>query len=343
MKRWAVFWILLVFVASCGIGDRRKEVILQPQKTGITTLRYYDHNRKRPLVTEVWYPVDESVNAQPVKGLWVRCPEARDAPIKETSKKYPLVVMSHGNGGDRLNVAWLAEILASNGFIVAAMDHHGNTWNNKIAECFIKIWERPVDVSFIIDEVIKDPKFASKIDASKIGFIGYSLGGQTGIWIAGGQIGSFDTPRLSEIPAGQIPSIVTPDILDAIDFSPVKQSYRDPRVAAAFLMAPALVNLFDWASLQAIQIPVYIVAPEGDQIVPFETNAKVLAQHVRQGAFKLISGPANHYVFLNEVSKGGSLMLDKSVVQDPPNVDRKQIHEEIGLAAVEFFTTHLCK
>jgi len=273
----------------------------------------------------------------------VRCPEARDASIKDPLKKYPLIVMSHGNGGDRMNGAWLAEILASNGFIVAAMDHHGNTWNNKIAECFVKIWERPIDVSFIIDEILKDPRFTSNIDSSKIGFIGYSLGGQTGIWIAGGKIGDFDRPKLDEIPADQIPSIVTPELLSSIDFSPVKESYRDPRVAAAFLMAPALVNLFDWTSLQAIQIPVYIVAPEGDQIVPFETNAKALSQQLKQAAFTLIAGSANHYVFLNEVSKGGRLMLDKTLAQDAPSVDRKKIHEDVGLAAVKFFNTHLNK
>jgi len=342
MKRMRAFsiFLLVLFFASCSTGQSHK-VVIHPQKTGIATHRYFDQGRERPLITEVWYPVDETVPAKPVSGLWVRCPEARDAPLRPSSSKYPLIVMSHGNGGDRFNVSWLAEILAANGYIVAAMDHHGNTWNNKIAECFIKIWERPRDVSFVIDEILKDPHFGPYIDSRRIGVAGYSLGGHTGVWLAGGQISEFDKPTIDEIPEGQLPTFVTPEIISQIDFSPAKESYRDPRVSAAFLMAPALINLFDFNSLAAIQIPVYVVAPESDQLVPFEKNGKHLAYSVQKAVFHLIPGAANHYVFLNEVSKGGKMMLDKSVAHDPPMVDRRQIHEDIGLSAVKFFHQHL--
>jgi predicted dienelactone hydrolase len=321
---------------------RSSQVVLQPQKTGITTLKFYDEGRARPLITEIWYPVEQSAPAEPVAGLWVRCPEARDAPlVTKPGKQYPLIVMSHGNGGDRLNNAWIAEILASNGYIVAAMDHHGNTWNNKIAEGFVKIWERPQDVSFVIDQLLQSPQFGSHINPQKIGFIGYSLGGHTGVWIAGGKVSHFDKPDLNEIPADQLPNIVTPEFINGVDFSPAHASYRDARVAAVFLMAPALAGLFDPASLQAIQIPVHIVASEGDITVPVEGNAKILAGKIKKVAFKLIPGAANHYVFLNEVTKGGKMMLDRSVSIDHPSVNRKEVHEEIGLSAVEFFNTTL--
>ncbi len=340
--RTFLFLLSILILASCNTGQSHKAVI-HPQKTGIATHRYFDYNRSRPLITEIWYPVDESHPAEPVSGLWVRCPEARDAPIKPpaSSAKYPLIVMSHGNGGDRFNGAWLAEILAANGYIVAAMDHHGNTWNNKIAESFVKIWERPRDVSFVIDEILKDPRFGGFVDSRKVGFIGYSLGGHTGVWIAGGKISEFSRPVIDEIPEGQIPNFVTPEIVNQIDFTPAKESYRDPRVAAAFLMAPALINLFDFNSLAAIQIPVYIVAPEGDQLVPFEKNGQLLAYNMRKAVFQLIPGSANHYVFLNEVSRGGKMMLDKAVANDPPSVDRKKIHDDLGLAAIHFFNKHL--
>lgn len=318
-----------------------RPIVLQPQKSGIVTLRFHDTDRQRPLITEVWYPVEEGISAEPVSGLWVRCPEARNAPIKAGSSKYPLIVMSHGNGGDRMNGAWLAEILAANGYIVAAMDHHGNTWNNKIAECFVKIWERPQDVSFVIDQLIQDPAFGPHINKAKIGFIGYSLGGQTGLWIAGGQVSAFDKPPIQEIPNDQFPNIVSQEVIDSIDFSPAHESYQDLRISAMFLMAPALAHLFDVNSLQSIQMPIYIVASEGDSVVPIESNAKMLVSKIKKAACTFIPGAANHYVFLNEVSKGGRLMLDRSIAIDPPTVDRKKIHEEVGLAAVEFFNTHL--
>lgn len=340
-KKIVLLLVACLFFSGCGWGRNSKTVNVNPQKTGITTVCYFDQVRDRPLITEVWYPVEESTVAQPVTGVWLRCPEARDAPLKRSSRKYPLIMMSHGNGSDRMNCSWIAEILAANGFIVAAMDHHGNTWNNKIAECFVKIWERPKDVSFVIDQILKDPRFGSHINAEKIGFVGYSLGGQTGVWMAGGKLDRFDKPVLSEIPADQIPNIVTQEVIDSIDFSPSKESYRDPRVSAFFLMAPALGDLFDVASLEAIQVPVYIVAPESDHIVPFETNAKFFATKITKAIFNLIPGAANHYIFLNEVTKGGKMLLDKKIAFDPPLVDRKQVHHEVGVEAVQFFKSYL--
>lgn len=341
--RFIGFFVLIACLgifSSCGIGKNSK-VVLNPSKIGITTLRYFDRERSRPLITEVWYPVQENAEAQPVAGLWIRCPEARDAPIKLVKQKYPLIVMSHGNAGDRLNGAWMAEILATNGFIVAAMDHHGNTWNNKIAEFFIKIWERPKDVSFIIDQILQDPLFGPHIDSGKIGFVGYSLGGQTGVWLAGGKLEQLDKNVLKEMPADQIPNTVTSEMIEMIDFSPATESYKDSRVSAFFLMAPALGFLFDAKSLECIREPIYIVAPEGDQIVPLETSPKLLAKTVQRAIYNLIPGAANHYIFLNEVTKGGKMILDKALAFDPPNVDRKKVHEELGVAAVLFFKDHL--
>lgn len=334
-----IFWILLFLpFTSC---QNNNSIILHPQKTGISTLRFYDEMRERPLITEIWYPVEDHIPAADVQGLWRRCPEARDAPVKKNSKKYPLVVMSHGNGGDRTNNSWLAEILAANGYVVASMDHHGNTWNNKIAESFVKIWERPKDISFVIDQLLDHVDFAPHINQEKIGFIGYSLGGQTGIWIAGGQITSFGKDVVATIPKDHLPQTVNEELLNSIDYSPAAKSYRDPRIAAVFVMAPALGYLFDPHSLQSISIPVHIVASEGDHITPLAESPKLLAGRIKKAVFTLIPGSANHYVYLNEVTKGGKMMLDKSIALDPPGTDRSQVHEKIGLSAVQFFNSHL--
>lgn len=343
-KKWMISFFLLISCLTLTVSCKRVDhshVVLHPSKTGITTVRFHDEKRDRPLVTEIWYPVDDAIPADHVEGLWVRCAEARDAPLKASSEKYPLIVMSHGNWGDRMNNSWIAETLAANGYIVASMDHYGNTWNNKIAECFIKIWDRPQDVSFVIDQLLQDERFGPHINYNKIGFIGYSLGGQTGIWIAGGQVSQFDKPDMNKIPADQIPTTVSEDVINSIDFSPARQSYRDPRVAAVFVMAPALGYLFDMASLQSISVPVYIVASEGDKVTPVDSSAKILASKIKKAAFTLIPGSANHYVFLNEVTKGGKMLLDKRVALDPPNVDRAKIHEDISASAVRFFNKHL--
>ncbi len=333
-------FLLLVPFTSC-VNNRNVAIILHPQKTGIATIRFFDESRERPMITEVWYPIDDHVQAEHVHGLWLRCPEARDAPLKQSSKKYPLIVMSHGNGGDRTNNSWIAEILAANGYIVASVDHHGNTWNNKIAENYIKIWERPQDVSYVVGQLLEHEDFAPHINRKKIGFIGYSLGGHTGIWIAGGQINKFDGEMVATIPKDHLPESVNEELINSIDYSPAKKSYRDPRISAVFVMAPALGNLFDSASLQKISIPVHIVASEGDYITPIAESANILAGKIKKAAFTLIPGSANHFVYLNEVTKGGKMMLDKRLAIDPPGIDRSQIHEDIGHSAVKFFNYHL--
>lgn len=284
--------------------------------------------------------MDENISAEQPSGIWIRCPEARDAPICALGK-FPLIVMSHGNCGDRMNSAWLAEVLAANGYIVAAMDHYGNTWNNQIDEHFLKLWERPKDVSFVIDQLLQDSNFGCYIDKGKIGFAGFSLGGHTGVWLAGGKVNGFDQSFLSGIPAGQLPDTITPEFVETIDFSPVKESYKDKRLSAFFLMAPALIYFFDPDSFQAIQDPVYIIAPEGDDLIPYEKNAKLLSSQIQHSSFQLIPGPVNHYIFLNELTKTGKYVLKHPSTRDPPSVDRKKIHADVALSAVQFFDSHL--
>ncbi len=325
---------------GCAVRKPVPVSTLSPLKVGISTVKYFDILRNRPLITEIWYPIDEDEDADPVAGMWVRSSEARDAAVRRGGKPYPLIVFSHGNGGDRTNIAWLAEILSSQGFIVAAVDHHGNTWNNKIAENFLHIWERPKDISFAINQVLQDSRFGPYIDSKKIGFVGYSLGGHTGIWIAGGRGRPFTTEVMKEIPEGQIPPIVTPEILSRTDFSPIEHFYGDHRVRAVFLMAPALIQLFDPDSLSKIQIPMHVVASEGDVVIP-HTTALVLKERVAKIVCKIIPGLGNHYIFINEPTQVGKMLLDKTFVIDPPLVDRRHIHEEIGEMAVQFFKENL--
>jgi hypothetical protein len=80
---------------------------------------------------------------------------------------------------------------------------------------------------------------------------------------------------------------------------------------------------------------------DGDKTVPHESSANILVSKIKQAAITFIPGSASHYVFLNEVSKGGKLLLDKKVALDPPTVDRAKIHDEIGTTAVTFFNKYL--
>ena len=48
------------------------------------------------------------------------------APISDTRRPFPVVIMSHGNGGQRFNMESAAEHLASHGYVVFVPEHTGN-------------------------------------------------------------------------------------------------------------------------------------------------------------------------------------------------------------------------
>ena len=81
-----------------------------------------------------------------------------DAPIAPDGQKHRLVVLSHGRGGNGMLYAWLAQTLASHGYIVAALNHyHANTYDARIAYLANKLWQRPFDVSLVITDLLHDP------------------------------------------------------------------------------------------------------------------------------------------------------------------------------------------
>lgn len=195
---------------------------LLPQKVGATTIPFFDELRKRPLITEVWYPIESQVKALPVHSWGQMVDEARDTPFTcKATKKYPLIVMSHGAGGSRDDLAWLGAMLVKQGYIVASVDHYGNTWYMNQPKEALKRWERPKDITYVIDQLLIDPVFGPCINPDKIGFAGFSLGGLAGIWLAGGIANNYEKPTLAEVNK-EFPD-ADQDLINSIDFSKAKK------------------------------------------------------------------------------------------------------------------------
>lgn len=333
--------LVLPFNSALNLNKYFKTITLHPQKTGITTFHFHDASRNRPIITEVWYPVDPEIPAKAPPGFWLRCDEARDATLSNKKTKYPLIIMSHGQSCDRFTIAWLAEVLAANGYIVAAMDHYGNTWNNKIPELYARPWERPKDISFVLDHLLTSSQFKDRVDQERIGFAGYSLGGGTGFWIAGAEANNSDVNVVRSNCKRDLEGVVPEEMIDAMDFNEARGSFKDPRVSAMVVMAPALGWLFDEESLQKVSIPIYIVAPEKDQVVPIEQNALIYAKQIAKATLKILHGDANHYVFLNRPTAVGRRFLEAKYCEDPVTIDRKKVHEEIAKNTIVFFNEKL--
>lgn len=132
-------------------------------------------------------------------------PVLDNAPLARKGK-FPLLVASHGNlVASAKNMPDTLEALASHGYVVASIEHTGNDdawyqadWLGRRLGLPIgpnpsigangTILQRTMDVSFVIDAVLEGVvdqqtgmRFSRQIDASNIGVLGFSLGGQTSL------------------------------------------------------------------------------------------------------------------------------------------------------------------
>lgn len=159
-----------------------------PQVPGVRTLQL--DRPARPLTVELWYPAAPETRPGGSYRTLLRDGKtpvtlhgraARDA--APAPGGFPLVILSHGYPGNRHLLSHLAETLASRGFIVAAADHPGSTYDDQgpFAETLL---HRPLDQRFLLDALFSHPDWGARlIPAAAI--VGYSMGAY-GAMVAGG-------------------------------------------------------------------------------------------------------------------------------------------------------------
>src|SRR5450830_488964 len=96
--------------------------------------------------------------------------------------RLPLVVISHGTGGSFLGHHDTAATLADAGFVVAAISHPGDNFQDVSRQAYLSAFAtRPVDMKRLIDYMLGTWPGHAKLDADKIGIFGFSRGGYTGL------------------------------------------------------------------------------------------------------------------------------------------------------------------
>jgi predicted dienelactone hydrolase len=298
----------------------------------------------RPMVMTLFYPAEiTDPAAQPtVMPFFAKLHLYRDAPPVAGDKRYPLVMLSHGRGSNGLFYAWFAEYLASRGYIVAALNHYrANTYESSIVYLTNKIWQRPLDIALDITWLIQNPVWGKHIDADRIGIAGHSQGGFTSLWIGGAEVNPalFATYQRNWRNNRAIPLYLRQDM--PVDAAPALH-LRDPRVKAAFAMAPGIVQAFgmDADGLGKMAVPAYLIVGAADTQTPPAENAAFAARYIPKAELNVIPGRVDHEIFTNECDQEGKDNFPESCI-DAPGVDRHQLHEMIGAAAVTFFDRNL--
>ena len=353
------------------IGRKQNDVTV-----GVVQRAFVDEGRSnwqgtgpRPLATIIWYPAvpgarlkAPNFGAPELKQFFVSYPLAEDAALSGKQKKYPLVVLSHGNTSSALSLDWLGYYLASHGFVVAAVNHHGNTSaeaGGPIPQGFGAQWERARDLSVLIDRMLGDRVFGPHIDADRIVAAGHSSGGATVLELAGAvfdpdQIKTFCESHTVDDPNCNLPPVIQAQLsrfealkkTAAVVQASVERSHlphSDPRVKAVFAMAPALGVGDTDASLKSIRIPVYIVAGRADNVTPPATNAERIANLISTSTLTLLPGMVGHATFGSLCTPAGIKSPDWGswVCHDEEGVNRARVHEQTEELALPFFQSVL--
>jgi predicted dienelactone hydrolase len=307
---------------------------------GMTQLEFVDPAEGgRPLDLMMIYPAAPAVGSASFKVfLATNLHLHKDAPIVSDGLKRPLVMFSHGAGGNGSVYAWFGEYLASHGYLVAMVYHYrANTFDSSALYVRNRIWQRPRDISLDISYLLQNKVWGPHIDPNQIGEAGHSQGGFTALWIGGAQV---NPDLFVAYQRGWKNNAIVPAYLRdqmSLDAGPTR-ALRDDRVKAAFAMAPGDIQGFgmDAAGLGQMAIPAYLIVGAGDTTTPPEDNAAFAAKYIPQAQLDVLPGQVNHEIFDNECDQIGRDNYPEAC-NDAPGVDRAKLHEYIGNAALKFF------
>jgi predicted dienelactone hydrolase len=332
---------------ACGSLLLAMPLLASAAGAGLVELKFHDQSRDRPVEVKVWYPVAGSLQETSMSyDVAFQGHARKGAKYLASSGPRPLVVLSHGDRGSNVDQSWLAEVLASEGYIVAAVSHWLNTWKKNTPEQTLKVWDRPKDISFTIDQLIAHEVWGPRIDAQRIGAAGHSAGGYTSLALAGAIYSPLQMSKYCESQAGKRECNLGDGAdLESIDFTQAKVSYRDSRIKAVVAMTPALGPGIKPDSLAKIDTPVLIVAATDDALLKFNLNAETYAKGI-PGAELLPLSKGGHFVFMPECTFMGKVFTyfhRFDICGRRGNVveARQELHAQVAQAAKSFLDDNL--
>lgn len=150
---------------------------------------------------QVW--TDPSRSYDMAVRIYAPAPREGDGP-------FPLVLLSHGAGGNRSAFDSLSAYLASLGYLCVTLTHDDTRPSSRL--------ERPADVSFALDVILgaapPSPLLAGRVDAARVGMVGHSFGAFTTLAIMGSRF------REATLPGAPYVNLADPRVLAGAPLSP---------------------------------------------------------------------------------------------------------------------------
>jgi predicted dienelactone hydrolase len=276
----AAFGAYAIGVRTIQVTDRNRPDILKTT-AGAPTARY-----DRTLTLEVWYPASlgpgqrpggdyRAVTRDPAVTATLRGRAVRDAAPLGADGPFPLVVISHGYPGNRYLMSHLGENLATKGYVAVSIDHADSTYDDQKGFAST-LYNRPFDQLFVLNEMARlgaagsGSFLAGRVDASRAGLVGYSMGGYGVVNVIGG---GYRTAAAS-LPAAPPNRL----LLDRGADTPAYRASMDARVKAAVAIGPWGMQAGFWnaAGLAGIRTPTLFVAGSADDVSGYEKGTRAI-------------------------------------------------------------------
>lgn len=335
-RRLASLALPLLFVAGLGLAT-----LAPAAEAAQAGMRSMTVPGAEPIPVVLFYPSSTPERALPM-GPWT----ARVAPGGAPDQAIKgLIVISHGTGGSEIGHHELASALARAGYLVAALRHPRDNWEDRSLIVSGRYFtERPAQVSRVLDALLADPAWASRIPAGRIGVLGHSAGGFTVLSLAGGKsqlqrvVTHCGNPGedtmfcdLGKMGGRQAP---TPDAQALTQIT----AAADPRVRAVVALAP-MAQVLTPESLAAVKVPTLIYVAEKDRVLIGRYHGLPAAQSIPGAQLRTAAG-AGHFAFMSKPSM--PLPSDAGdASEDPAGFDRNAFQARLAPEIVSWFDEKL--
>ena len=301
MKRSFTFVLLLVVCLLC-IGPLAAQDAPTPEPVGLRpdapqyalhgpywvgTKEFEAETDSHATTVQLWYPAlnsdGEDEDFRYSDAVTVQGNAILNAEPDTSNGPYPLVIFAHGSFSTRFSSAYLAEHLASQGFVVMAIEHEDNLRTSNTVNGLLTLHSRPADVAWEIDlaeelTTTGDEALGGLIDTDRIAVVGYSWGGTTALF-AGGARADYNGPTSFCVlyPDLIFPGETGPNtaickeqsegVAERLGWDAVPEglwpSWGDARLDAVVALAPDISN-YGAESLSGVTAPTLIMAGSQD-------------------------------------------------------------------------------
>jgi predicted dienelactone hydrolase len=334
-----------LLLCGCSLQEDATVVHSSPKKMGLQRWDFEDPVLNRSLTGFLWYPIANATPAVPVdESAFQQAQVAMNAPVVQNDYLYPLIVLIPGDGLGVDSLAWLAEVLVGNGYIVASVEPKGWQPTSLIQ---LNPWQQPEDVSALLTHLESLP-YSDLVDPKRIAAISFGSGSLAAVWLAGGSAPTLEPQQL--IPPKEAASKGLfgwiSGTVSSIDIAPWRRSYHDPRIKSFMMLAPEYAWIYQEKDFKNIIAGFFVIAGESDKEVDIGENAVRFAQWIPQAQFIALQGHVGHWDFLAPWTSAGpskyKSILPKAAFPSIPLEHRREgVHEQVSELAIKYFNQEL--